>query len=100
MASTDGVQAALNDYYMTGRTSGLYTFGPAEVIGTGFNSMGQFVGSFTWSITPAQGGISVELSNYTSVWSLAYHLLPSHVRSSFAPLGTTHQTYTIFVPCT
>lgn len=99
MASTDGVNTALNDYYMTGRTSGLYTFGAAEVIRTGFNSMGQMVGSFNWNITPAQGGISLQLTNYTSLWSLAYHHLPSHSRSSFDPLGTTQQTYTMFVPC-
>ena len=99
MASSDGAQTALNDYTMTGRTSGLYTFDAPSVINTRNNAMGQFVGSFTWNITPGSGGINLSLSNYTSVWSGSYHKLPSHSRSSLAPLGTTHQTYNIFVPC-
>ena len=99
MALSDGVQTALNDYAVTGRTSGLYTFDAPNVARTGLNSMGQFVGSFTWTITPANGGINLSLSNYTSVWSGSYHKLPNHSRASFAPLGTTHQTYNIFVSC-
>jgi len=58
------------------------------------------VGSYTYTVTPTYGGLYLTLSNYTSVWSGSYHQLPNHERSSFGPMGTTHQTYQVFVPCT
>lgn len=99
MATSAGVTTALNDYYMTGRTSGLYTFGAHGYFSAGLNSMAQFVGSFTYNIVPATGGINITLGNVTSVASLTNRLFGSHSRSSFGPLGNTHQTYSIYVPC-
>lgn len=99
MASSPGVTNAVNSYLSTGQTSGLYTFGLSGVAAAGANPTQQFVGSYTWSIASGNGGLNVTLSNYTSVWSGSYHLLPSHSRSAFAPTGTTHQTYQVFVPC-
>jgi hypothetical protein len=46
------------------------------------------------------GGVpNVTSSNHTSVHSGSYHLLPSHKRSTFRAMGTTHQTYQVYVPC-
>lgn len=61
--------------------------------------MQQFVGSYDYSITPGKGGLNLTLSNDTSVHSGSYDQIESHERSSFGPMGTTHQTYQVFVPC-
>jgi|GEM_PF-2349007 len=96
MATSAGVTNALNDYYMTGRTGALYTFGGQGYVSARFNSMAQFVGSFTYNITQATGGINISLSNYTSVASLTNRHFGSH---SGGMMGTTHQSYSIYVPC-
>jgi hypothetical protein len=70
MASSAGVASILNDYYMLGQTTNLYTFGAQGYASAGLNPVAQFVGSFTSTITPANGGINLTLSNYTSVHSL------------------------------
>ncbi len=99
MASSPGVTQAVSNYLSTGKPTGLYTFGLSGLVNAGANPIQQFVGSYTYTVTPANGGLNVTLSNYTSVKSGSYHVLPSHQRSSFKPLGTTHQTYQVFVPC-
>jgi len=44
MAQSAGVQDALNQYYMIGRTSNLYTFGGLGYVAAGANPVAQFVG--------------------------------------------------------
>ncbi len=67
MAQSAGVRAVLNDYYVLGQTSGLYTFGAPGYVAAGANPVAQFVGSFTWSIS---SGV-LSLTNITSFRSLA-----------------------------
>jgi RHS repeat-associated protein len=50
MAQSAGVQDALNEYYMVGRTSNLYTFGGSGAVAAGANPVAQFVGSFRWTM--------------------------------------------------
>ena len=99
MAQSAGVQDALNQYYMIGRTSNLYTFGGLGYVAAGANPVAQFVGSFRWSIRPSNGGINLSLANTTSFRSLTYDRGPQWQRGTFPPMGNTHQTYNIFVPC-
>jgi RHS repeat-associated protein len=99
MAQSPGVQDALNGYNINGTTSGTYNFGPSGAIAAGNNIVAQFVGGYSYSISPASGGINLSLSNYTSFRSLSYDSGPSWPRGPFYPMGTTHQTYNIFVPC-
>jgi hypothetical protein len=98
MASSPGITQAINDYN-NGKPTGTYIFGLSGLWAAGANPIQQFVGSYSYSVSPATGGLNATLSNYTSVWSGSYHLLPSHQRSTFGPMGTTHQTYQVFVPC-
>ena len=98
MASSPGITQAINAYNNR-KPTGLYTFGLSGLWNAGANPIQQFVGSYRYSVVPTNGGLDVTLSNYTSVRSGSYHLLPSHQRSSFGPMGTTHQTYEVFVPC-
>jgi RHS repeat-associated protein len=112
MAQSAGVQQALNEYYMLGRTSNLYEFGGPGAASAGANPVAQFVGSFRWSITPANGGINLSLTNTTSFRSLTFDKGPQWQRVSIpvslpaggmaflaTPMGNIHQTYKIFVPC-
>jgi hypothetical protein len=99
MASSPGVGNAISGYLSTGKTSGLYTFGLTGLGAARLNPIQQFVGSYTYKIAPVDGGLNINLSNYTSVKSGSYHLLPSHDRATYASMGTTHQTYQVFVPC-
>jgi RHS repeat-associated protein len=99
MSSSPGVTTAVNQYLGGGGPTGLYTFGLSGLWNAGFNPIQQYVGSYTWSVAPTNGGLMVSLSNTTSVWSGSYHLLGNHSRSSFGPFGNTHQTYRVFVPC-
>ena len=55
-----GVQDVLNSYYMTGQTSGLYTFGAVGYSQAGANPVAQFVGSFRWSIGSSMGPTHVQ----------------------------------------
>jgi hypothetical protein len=95
MGQSAGVQDVLNQYYMLGRTNGLYSFGAVGYAQAGANPVAQFVGSFRWSIS---GGV-LSLTNTTSFKSLTYDAGPQWQRSSFAPMGNTHQTYQIGVTC-
>jgi len=95
MGQSAGVQDVLNQYYMLGRTNGLYSFGGVGYAQAGANPVAQFVGSFRWSIS---GGI-LSLTNTTSFKSLTYDMGPQWQRSSFGPMGNTHQTYQIGVTC-
>jgi RHS repeat-associated protein len=95
MGQSAGVQDVLNSYYMTGETSGLYSFGAVGAAAAGGNPVAQFVGSFRWGIS---GGV-LSLTNTTSFRSLTYDAGPQWQRSSFAPMGNTHQTYQIGVTC-
>jgi RHS repeat-associated protein len=95
MGQSAGVQDVLNNYYMTGQTSGLYTFGAVGAVSAGGNPVAQFVGSFRWSMS---GGV-LSLTNTTSFRSLTYDAGPQWQRSSFGPGGNTHQTYQIGVTC-
>lgn len=98
MASSPGITQAINTYN-SGLATGHYDFGLKGLWDAGTNPIQQFVGSYDYTISPTAGGLNITLSNYTSVWSGTYHLLPSHKRSTFRPMGTTHQTYEVFVPC-
>ena len=80
---------------MTGQTSGLYSFGAVGYASAGANPVAQFVGSFRWSIS----GGNLSLTNTTSFKSLTYDMGPQWQRSSFSPMGNTHQTYQIGVTC-
>ena len=104
MAQSAGVQDALNEYYMTGVTHDLYTFGGAGYVNAKGNLVAQFVGSFRWSVTPAAGGINLTLTNTTSFKSFADDKGPQWQRHTSypgagIPMGNTHQIYNIFVPC-
>jgi RHS repeat-associated protein len=102
MAQSAGVQQVLNDYYMLGQTSGLYVFGAQGLAAAGVNPVAQFVGSFTWTITPTGGGILLSLSNTTSFTSLTYDKGPQWERRPKrlpTPMGNTRQTYDIVAPC-
>jgi RHS repeat-associated protein len=100
MAQSGPVQDVLNSYYMTGQTSGLYTFGGSRYVAAGGNPVAQFVGSFRWSIAPGDGGINLSLTNTTSFRSLTYDMGPQWQRGSVpTPMGNTHQTYNITAKC-
>ncbi len=99
MASSPGVTQAVDQYLSSGKPTGLYTFGLGGAWNAGLNPVQQYVGSYRWSVAPTNGGLLVTLSNTTSVRSGSYHLLPNHSRPEFGPLGNTHQTYQVFVPC-
>jgi RHS repeat-associated protein len=97
MAQSPGVQDAINGYNIFGKTSGNYNFGVSGAFAAGNNIVAQFVGGYSYSISPTSGGINLSLSNYTSFRSLAADIGPSWARPY--PMGTTHQTYNLFVPC-
>jgi hypothetical protein len=59
MASSPGVTSAVNSYLSTGQSSGLYTLGASAFIAAGINPIQQFVGSYTYTITPGNGGLNV-----------------------------------------
>ena len=104
MAQSAGVQSVLNNYYMTGQTSGLYSFGGVGYAQAGANPVAQFVGSFRYTISPGAGGINLSLTNTTSFRSLTYDVGPQWGRhtqypGAGVPMGNTHQTYNIFAPC-
>lgn len=102
MAQSGPVQDVLISYYMTGQTSGLYTFGLSGLVSAGGNPVAQFVGSFRWSITPTNGGINLSLTNTTSFRSLIYDVGPQWQRGNHwypTPMGNTHQTYNITATC-
>ena len=100
MAQSGPTQEVLNSYYMTGQTSGLYTFGLPGLVSAGGNPVAQFVGSFRWSITPGSGGINLSLTTTTSFRSLTYDAGPQWQRGSWpTPMGNTHQTYNITAKC-
>src|SRR5262249_55111234 len=100
MGQSAGVQDVLNTYYMTGQTSGLYTFAPFGPLDVGGNPVAQFVGSFRWSVVPTIGSINLTLTNSTSFRSLTYDSGPQWQRGSFSlPMGSTHQTYQITARC-
>lgn len=95
MGQSAGVQDALNEYYMTGATQDLYSFGATGYVNAGANPVAQFVGSFRWSIS----GNMLTLRNATSFKSLTYDKGPQWQRSSFRPGGNTHQIYQIRINC-
>ena len=100
MASSPGVTGAVNSYLKTGQASGLYSFGLGGLAHAGINPTQQFVGSYRWTITPATGGLNLSLTNTTSFKSLTYDRGPQWQRgSNTTPMGNTHQTYNIFIPC-
>lgn len=71
MAQSPGVQDAINGYNIYGKTSGNYNFGLSGAFAAGNNIVAQFVGGYSYSISPTSGGINLSLSNYTSFRSLA-----------------------------
>jgi hypothetical protein len=95
MGQSAGVQDALNEYYMTGATHDLYSFGAPGYVNAGLNPVAQFVGSFRWSIS----GNILTLTNTASFKSLTYDKGPQWQRSSFGPGGNTHQVYQIRINC-
>ncbi len=99
MASSPGVANAVADYLASGKAKGVADFGLRGLLVANVNPVQQFAGSYSYQVTQASGGLNVTLYNETSVWSGAYHTLPSHARSTFRPMGTTSQYYQVFVPC-
>jgi RHS repeat-associated protein len=100
MAQSGPVQEVLDEYYKTGQPSGLYSFGATGYVAAGVNPVAQFVGSFRWSVTPTDGGITLSLTNTTSFKSLTYDNGPQWQRGRFpTPMGNTHQTYNIAARC-
>jgi hypothetical protein len=65
MAQSPGVQDAINGYNIFGKTSGDYSFGLSGAFAAGNNIVAQFVRGYSYSISPASGGINLSLSNYT-----------------------------------
>jgi hypothetical protein len=104
MAQSGPVHDVLNQYYMTGVTHDLYSFGAPGYAAAWGNPVAQFVGSFRWTISPTNGGINLTLKNTTSFKSLTYDKGPQWQRRTAypgagIPMGKTHQNYNIFVPC-
>jgi hypothetical protein len=102
MAQSGPVQEVLDEYYMTGQRSDLYTFGAPGLVSAGGNPVAQFVGSFRWTITPTNGGINLSITNTTSFRSLTYDMGPQWQRGNHwypTPMGNTHQTYNITATC-
>ena len=97
----------LDEYYMTGQTSDLYTFGASGYAAAGGNPVAQIVGSFRWTITPTDGGINLSLTNTTSFRSLTLDVGPQWQRFPIvtpcvtftSPMGNTHQAYNITAKC-
>lgn len=90
-AQSGTVRDVLNNYRGTGKTSDLYTFGLPGVAAAGANPVGQFVGSFRYTITPMNGGILLSITNTTSLKSLTYDRGPQFQRGIrfFQPLWET-----------
>jgi len=97
MAQSPGVQDAINGYNIFGTTSGSYNFGVSGAFAAGNNIVAQFVGSYSYSISPASCGINLSLRNYTSFRSLAADIGPSWpgfpvvapTGTFTSPMGTT-----------
>jgi hypothetical protein len=86
LGQSAGVQEVLGAYLITGRSSGLYTFGASGAYVAGGNPAAQFVGSFRYSIS---GGV-LTVTNTTSVRSLTYDQGPQYQRGSFPTPGGTY----------
>ena len=99
---SSGISRA-REYYArcgVGRSvSGGHKFGLQGVKDSGFNPTLQFAGSYDWTISPtANGTVRYAVTDYKTMHSFAYHLLPSWSRDPFGwgwslPFGTTEQTY-------
>jgi RHS repeat-associated protein len=99
---SSGVNKA-RDYYSrcgSGRTvTGGHKFGLQGVQDSGLNPTLQFIGEYDWTISPnAYGTLTYTITDYKSMHSLSYHLLPSWSRDPFGqgwslPFGNTEQTY-------
>jgi hypothetical protein len=99
LAQSQGVRQAVTDIVNGLQPTG-YTFGGGGLLAAGLNPTQQFVGSFSVASTHRNGNtLSLFLYNETSVWSGAYHQLPSHDRASFPAGGTTAQIYQVNIPC-
>jgi RHS repeat-associated protein len=112
MAQSAQFQDVLNQYYMFGTTSNWQGFGANGYVEAGENPVAQFLGSFGWSITPTNGGITVTLTNVTSFHSLmadhgsAYErfpfpvpVLPGDYAEITSPMGNIGQTISIEATC-
>jgi RHS repeat-associated protein len=112
MAQSAQFQDVLNQYYMFGTTSNWQGFGANGYVEAGENPVAQFLGSFGWSITPTNGGITVTLTNVTSFHSLMADHGPAYERFPFpvpvlpgdyaeitSPMGNIGQTISIEATC-
>lgn len=106
MASSQGLEQAVDEHLSLGALEGHYDFGLSGLVDAGADPIQQFVGSYDWTVVPVSGGLNVTLTNSTSVKSALYHLAPvswNHARPYsgwmwYSPMGTTYQTYEVFVP--
>jgi hypothetical protein len=100
MAALMMVTEVLDQYREHGTPKGLYTFAPWGPVKAGLNPVGQFMGSFRWTITRASDGITLTIKNATSFKSLTNDQGPQWLRRDWlTPMGNTHQTYAIQATC-
>ena len=98
MRGSSGITKARNDYYATGKNSGLAVFGLSGLVNSGLNPIQQFVGSYRYSIVPVGSQLFFSLTNTTSFSSAAYHVWPSSWNWHSGPMGNTKQTYIFSEP--
>lgn len=87
MRTSSGIEKAREDFYRSGKTSGLYEFGLRGLWNAGFSPVQQFVGSYTYTISTEGNMLKYTLSNTTSFSSYDYHLTPSRWDWSSGPHG-------------
>ena len=98
LRNSPGIIKAINDYYKTGKTHDLYTFGLKGAYDAGLNPIEQFVGSYTYNIEVVGNSLEIYISNATSVSSADYHITPSSWNWNYGPMGNKYQIYHITVP--
>jgi hypothetical protein len=86
--------------------SGVLNFGFTALLAAGVNPTQQFVGSFAFNISAANGSLNVTLTNTTSYSSLMnfvkyFGLTPptSWSRGDFPIMGNIDQTFNLVIPC-
>jgi hypothetical protein len=104
MMKAPGVQRAIDYFYTKNANNGPDNqqsvenyqagFGLKGLVQSGLNPTQQFVGNYRVDIYPnANGTLSVQLSNTTSMTSFLYGLGPNWNQSTFAPGGNASQLY-------
>lgn len=93
MRNSPGVNKARDDFYKTGKTSGVYDFGAAAFIGAGLSPIQQFVGGYTYTITMEGNNLKFTLTNVTSISSADYHITIKDDDPPFGVMANFTQTY-------